>query len=68
MYANLVATAAFPISFSNTDYIGIATGVLDDDSQAFTRGILRNHKTITGCLFRASEEGGPAANYIIVGR
>lgn len=67
-YANLVATATFPISFSNTDYIGIATGVLEDDSQAYIRGILRTHKTTSSCLFRASETGGPAAEYVVIGR
>ena len=67
-YANLVATATFPISFSNTDYIGIATGVLEDDSQAYIRGILRTHKTTNGCLFRSSETGGPAAEYVVIGR
>ena len=67
-YENLVATATFAIAFSNTDYIGVATGILEDDSQAFVRGILRNHKTIVSCLFRASETGGPAAEYIVIGR
>ena len=67
-YASLVATATFPISFSNTDYIGIATGVLEDDSQAYIRGILRTHKTTSSCLFRASETGGPAAEYVVIGR
>lgn len=67
-YENLVATATFAISFSNTDYIGVATGILEDDSQAFVRGLLHNHKTIVSCLFRASETGGPAAEYIVIGR
>lgn len=67
-YENLVATATFAIAFSNTDYIGVATGILEDDSQAFVRGILRNHKTIVSCLFRTSETGGPAAEYIVIGR
>lgn len=67
-YENLVATATFAIAFSNTDYICIATGILEDDSQAFVRGILRAHKTVIGCLFRASETGGPAAEYVVIGR
>ena len=67
-YENLVATATFAIAFSNIDYIGVATGILEDDSQAFVRGILRNHKTIVSCLFRASETGGPAAEYVVIGR
>lgn len=67
-YENLVATATFAIAFSNTDYIGVATGILEDDSQAFVRGILRNHKTVISCLFRASETGGPAAEYVVIGR
>ena len=66
-YANLVSTAIFPISFSNTNYIGVATGILEDDSQAFIRGILRTHKALNSCLFRASEQGGPAAEYLIIG-
>lgn len=67
-YASLVATATFSIAFSDTSYIGVATGVLEDDSQAYIRGILRTHKTINGCLFRASEAGGPAAEYVVIGR
>lgn len=67
-YENLVATATFAIAFSNTDYIGVATGILEDDSQSFVRGILRTHKTVIGCLFRASETGGPAAEYVVIGR
>ena len=66
-YANLVSTAIFPISFSNTNYIGVATGILEDDSQAFIRGILRTHKALNSCLFRASEQGGPAAEYLVIG-
>ena len=67
-YASLVATATFPIAFSDTSYIGVATGVLEDDSQAYIRGILRTHKTTSSCLFRASEAGGPAAEYVVIGR
>ena len=67
-YANLVATATFAITFSDTNYIGVATGILEDDSQAFIRGLLHTHKTKNSCLFRASESGGPAANYIVIGR
>lgn len=67
-YASLVATATFPIAFSDTSYIGVATGVLEDDSQAYIRGILRTHKTTSSCLFRASETGGPAAEYVVIGR
>ena len=67
-YGNLVATATFPVSFSNTSYIGVGTGVLEDDSQAYIRGILRNHKTTSSCLFRSSEQGGPAAEYVVIGR
>lgn len=67
IFSNLVATAVFPISFNNTNYISIATGVLEDDSQAFIRGILRTHKTPYSCLFRASEQGGPAAEYLVIG-
>lgn len=66
-FSNLVATAVFPINFNNTNYISTATGVLEDGSQSFTRGVLRDHKTINGCLFRSSDTGGPAAEYLVIG-
>lgn len=66
-FSNLVATAVFPINFNNTNYISMATGVLEDGSQSFIRGVLRDHKTINGCLFRSSDTGGPAAEYLVIG-
>lgn len=45
----------------------MATGVLEDGSQSFIRGVLRDHKTINGCLFRSSDTGGPAAEYLVIG-
>lgn len=67
-YTNLAATATFPIAFSDVNYIGVAMGVLEIDSQSFIRGILKDYKTTTGCLFRSSDSGGPAAEYVVIGR
>ena len=66
-FSNLVATAVFPISFNNTNYISLATGILEDGSQSFIRGVLRDHKTVSSCLFRSSDIGGPAAEYVVIG-
>ena len=61
------AQAIFPISFSNTNYIIIATGHIEDDSKAFIGGILYKHKENSGCILRGSEEKGPAAEYVAIG-
>ena len=66
-YSNLASNAIFPISFSNTNYAIVCSGVLEDSSQAFTRGVLRDHKNISNCLFRASEVGGPASIWLAIG-
>jgi hypothetical protein len=59
--------AIFPISFSNTSYIVVATGRIEDDSKAVIGGVLYNHKETTGCILRGSEEKGPAAEYVAIG-
>lgn len=61
------AQAIFPISFSNTNYIIIATGHIEDDSKAFIDGILYKHKETFGCILRGSEDKGPAAEYVAIG-
>lgn len=61
------AKANFPISFSNTSYIVVATGRIEDDSKAVIGGVLYNHKETTGCILRGSEEKGPAAEYVAIG-
>ena len=60
--------AFFPISFKNTEYVIVATGHIDDDSTAYIRGALYNHKETNACLLRASEANGPAAEYVVCGR
>lgn len=61
------AKAIFPISFSNTKYIVVATGRIEDDSKASINGVLYNHKETIGCILRGSEEKGPAAEYVAIG-
>lgn len=60
--------AFFPISFTNTEYIIVATGHIDDDSTAYIRGVLYNHKETNTCVLRTSEAAGPAAEYVAWGR
>ena len=60
--------AFFPISFTNTEYIIVATGHIDDDSAAYIRGVLYNHKETNTCVLRTSEANGPAAEYVAWGR
>lgn len=50
------AKAIFPISFSNTNYSIVATGRIEDDSKAFIRGILYNHKETSGCILRVQKK------------
>lgn len=66
--ASNTAHAMFPISFNSFDYILIATGHIDDNSTAFIGGVLYNHKVKNSCLLRGSEEKGPAAEYIAIGK
>lgn len=61
------AKIIFPISFSNTQYIVVATGRIEDDSKAIIGGVLYNHKETIECILRGSEEKGPAAEYVAVG-
>ena len=61
------AQIRFPISFSNTNYILVATGRIEDDSKAIIGGVLYNHKETIGCILRGTEEKGPAAEYIALG-
>lgn len=62
------AKAFFPISFKNTEYVIVATGHIDDDSTAYIKGALYNHKETNTCVLRASEATGPAAEYVVCGR
>ncbi len=66
-YSTLVSQAVFPISFTNLNYVAIVTAIIEDSSNAFTRGFLFQHKSLTGCLFRASENGGPASMWLAIG-
>ena len=66
-YTNMASQAIFPISFTNLSYIIIPSGVIDDQSDLFIRGILHEHKTLSNCLFRTSSSGGPVAYWIAIG-
>ena len=59
------AKAFFPISFQDTGYVILATGHIDDNATAYTKGILYNHKDANACILRASETNGPAAEYVV---
>lgn len=62
------AKAFFPITFKNTEYVIVATGHIDDNTTAYIRGALYNHKETNTCILRASEANGPAAEYIAIGK
>ena len=62
------AKAFFPISFQDTGYVILATGHIDDNATAYTKGILYNHKDANACILRASETNGPAAEYVVFGK
>lgn len=66
-YTNMAANAIFPISFNNTSYTLVGCAVIDDDTDLFIRGVLRQHKNVSSCLFRTSASGGPAAYWIAIG-
>ncbi len=66
-YTNMASQATFPISFTNLSYIIIPSGVINDQSDLFVRGVLYEHKTLSNCLFRTSSSGGPVAYWIAIG-
>lgn len=68
LVATNTAKAFFPISFKNTEYVIVATGHIDDNSTAYIKGALYNHKETNTCILRASEAAGPAAEYVVWGR
>ena len=45
----------------------LASGHIDDNSTAYIKGVLYNHKETTNCILRASEAAGPAAEYVVLG-
>lgn len=61
----------FPISFSNDNsYIIIPTPSIDSNDRQYTLdvGVLWNHKKANSCLLRCTDETGPSAYYIAVGK
>ena len=67
LVASATTKAFFPISFTNTEYVIVAVGHIDDNAAAYIKGALYNHKETNTCLMRASETNGPAAEYVALG-
>lgn len=67
LVASATTKAFFPISFTNTEYVIVAVGHIDDNATAYIKGALYNHKETNTCLMRASETNGPAAEYVALG-
>lgn len=65
--ADLAVNCVFSIAFTNTNYVIFGCGALLDNSNAFIRGALIQHKFVTNCLLRSSEQTGPNAYWFAMG-
>lgn len=65
--SDLAVNCVFSIAFINTNYAIFGCGALLDNGISFIRGALVQHKFVTNCLLRTSQQTGPNAYWFAIG-